>query len=86
MGEAASGGKSTDATVLATARTSPPLRHVANARDFEPLRLVHDSVAGVLDIGVGFVFNQGWYVLQESVSSPSDLLLDDPKVSNNGIS
>jgi len=27
MGEAASGGKSTDATVLATARTSPPSSH-----------------------------------------------------------
>ena len=38
--------------------TSPsPRRHAVNALDFEPLRLVHDSAAGVLDIAVGFVFD-----------------------------
>ena len=31
-----------------TTATSPPLRHVANALDLEPLRLVHDSAAVIL--------------------------------------
>ena len=40
----------------ATASPSPR-RHAVNALDFEPLWLVHDSAAGVLDIAVGFVFD-----------------------------
>ena len=48
--------KRREGTTSATASPSPR-RHAVNALDFDSLRLVHDSAAGVLDIAVGFVFD-----------------------------
>jgi len=48
-------------------------------RHRHPVQLVHDSVAGVLDIAVELVIDPGRYFLQEPKNTPTDLLLGDLK-------
>ena len=48
-------------------------------RHRHPVQLVHDSVAGVLDIAVELVVDPGRYFLQEPENTPTDLLLGDLK-------
>ena len=64
--------------------TTAPALHVV--LHLEPLRRrIHDYAGGTLDSVTMLVIDHGRFLLQEPVSSPSDLLLDGPKVSNNGI-
>ena len=58
-------------------RRTPP--RVSVPRHRHPVQLVHDSVAGVLDIAVELVVDPGRYFLQEPENTPTDLLLGDLK-------
>ena len=58
-------------------RRTPP--RVSVPRHRHPVQLVHDSVAGVLDIAVELVVDPGRYFLQEPENTPGDLLLGDLK-------
>ena len=63
--------------------TTAPALHVV--LHLEPLRRrVHDYAGGTLDSVIMLVIDHGRFLLQEPVSSPSDLLLDGPKVFNIG--
>ena len=65
----------------------PPAPALHVVLHLEPLRWrVHDYAGGTLDSVIMLVIDHGRFLLQEPVSSPSDLLLDGPKVFNIGIS